>query len=94
MSNLLVPMHARLMPCGGQLLSFPDPPLRRPSGPRSIGTPESASAGSATPHAAPAALLKKWRLVGLSAVAIVSKESSTVARAIVLHVDSDRWGAA
>ena len=75
-------------------MSFPDPPFLRPSGPRSMGTPESASAGSATPHAAPAALLKKRRRVGLSAVAIVSKESSTVARAIVLHVDSDRWGAA
>ena len=78
-------------------MSFPDPPFLRPSGPRSMGTPESASAGSATPHAAhaaAAALLKKRRLVGLSAVAIVSKESSTVARAIVLHVDSDRWGAA
>ena len=93
-SNLLVPMHARLMPCGGQLLSFPDPPFLRPSGPRSMGTPESASAGSATPHAAPAALLKKWRLVGLSAAAGVSKVSSTVVRAIVLRIDSDRWGAA
>ena len=81
-SNLLVPMHARLMPCGGQLLSFPDPPLRRPSGPRSIGTPESASAGSATPHAAPAALLKKRRRVGLRAVAAVSSNARCCVRAI------------
>ena len=86
-------MHARLMPCGGQLLSFPDPPLRRPSGPRSMGTPESARAGSATPHAAPAttpqvapaALLKKRRRVGESAVAMVSSKGRRKVRAMVLR---------
>ena len=83
-SNLLVPMHARLMPCGGQLLSFPDPPFLRPSGPRSMGTPESARAGSAAPHAAAAALLKKRRRVGLSATALVNSKGRR-SRAMVLR---------
>ena len=66
-------------------MSSPDPPFLRPSGPRSMGTPESASAGSATPHAAPTALLKKRRRVGESAVAVVSSKGRRKVRAMVLR---------